>query len=67
MERDLLAALGDGNRTFRIADRLMLPIAKVRRMLRGLEAAGRVQRDAHLSAVNDIFWRPVAKEHDHHV
>lgn len=51
-------ALGEGNRTFRIAARVSMPTAHVRAALRRLERDGIVYRDEYLSAVNDTYWRP---------
>jgi DNA-binding GntR family transcriptional regulator len=51
-------ALGEGNRTFRIAARVDMPTAQVRSVLRRLERDGIVYRDQYLSAMNDTFWRP---------
>jgi hypothetical protein len=57
----IMAALGEGGRTHHVAERLAVPLHErptVRSHLLRLERAGRVQRDARLSAVNCMYWKP---------
>lgn len=57
----VIKLLRDGGRTHHLAERLGTCNRRpeILRRLRKLEAAGRVRRNARLSAVNDIFWEPV--------
>jgi DNA-binding IclR family transcriptional regulator len=48
-----------GARTFHIAHYLDMTTPKARRLMLGLERAGKVRRSERYSAVNDIFWVPV--------
>lgn len=54
----VLAAVGDGGRTWQIARRLggRWTSAKVRYRLDLLEAKGRVHRNPRYTYPNDIFW-----------
>jgi hypothetical protein len=53
-----IEAMGEGERTFRIAKRLGWTVTKTRYYIRSLEEAGRVERHPRYTADNDIFWRP---------
>lgn len=52
----VIDAVGTGARTHRIAARLGWPTAKARRALGKLEREGMVERHAHYTAANDIYW-----------
>ncbi len=52
----ILAAVGDGARTFQVARRLSIPTPKARYHLKKLERLGIVKRCARLTFDNDIFW-----------
>ncbi len=60
MEQQIIAALGDGNRTWRIARKIGRRVDAVRRVLRRMEAEGRVARCAVNTGRNDIFWLPAS-------
>jgi predicted ArsR family transcriptional regulator len=55
----VLAAVGQGNRTFRVARSVGLPTGLVRFHLWALERGGLVERVRHLSTSNGLFWRPL--------
>jgi len=56
LERACLDAVGIGNRTWKIASRVMRPTNMVRRLLRRLEGRGLVARDPRYTYPNDIYW-----------
>ena len=58
----VLAAVGDGLRTWAIAKKLGVSAQAARRRLNNLAARGLVRRSARYSYVNDIYWEPVTAE-----
>lgn len=52
----VLAAIGDGGRTYQVAGRLRLGTTQTRRMIKNLAALGLVRKNDRFSASNDIYW-----------
>lgn len=57
--RNMLSMMGEGCRTWQLAQRMGWETAWTRRQLLRLERHGFVRRDATYSAANDIRWVPV--------
>lgn len=54
----IIAVMGHGARTYQIASKMGWETPRANRALRRLEKDGKVKRDAHASASNDIRWIP---------
>lgn len=61
----IMRMLGNGARTYHLADKMGWDTPRAGRALRRLEKEGKVKRDDRSSAVNDIRWIPTPQEPPH--